>query len=133
MYSEAIDYHIYAVLLLVLTITLFYIYTQFQQDFGRYKKSIRIWMPIYGFALASTFFTGVVMMAAKHLEFTLANNLMIAETFLLLYLEIRRHKMMKVSPQSDEAYYIAYAKRIYAIELLTVFVVVYIAKSAAMV
>jgi hypothetical protein len=132
MYTSAIDYHIYAVLLLVITITLFYLYTQLQRDFNRYKILIRNWMPIYVFALASAIFTGIVMMAAKHLIFDLPNLLMIFSSAFLIGLEIIRHKRMKASPQSDERAYIIFAKRIYAIELVTLFATVYFTKLAMM-
>ena len=132
MYTSAIDYHIYTVLLLVITITLFYLFTQFQRDFNRYKIKIRNWMPIYAFALASATFTGIVMMAAKHLIFDLPNIFMIVDAVLLLTLEIIRHKRMKASPSHDAAAYITFAKRIYALELLSLFVTVYVTKMAMM-
>ena len=132
MYTSAIDYHIYTVLLLVITITLFYLFTQLQRDFNRYKIMIRNWMPIYIFALASATFTGIVMMAAKHLIFDLPNILMVFSSLFLIGLEIIRHKRMKASPVSDEQIYITFAKRIYAIELLTLFVTVYVTKLAMM-
>lgn len=129
MYLEAVNYHIYAVLLLVITITAFYILTQFHVDFNMYKKKIQSLMPIYFFALTATIFTGIIMMAGKHLEFSLTNNAMIFVSLLLIYLEIIRYKKMKISPISDARYYVAFAKRIYAIELLTLFAVVYIVRA----
>ncbi len=132
MYTSAIDYHIYTVLLLVVTITLFYLFTQLQRDFSRYKILIRNWMPIYIFALASATFTGIVMMAAKHLIFDLPNILMIFSSLFLIGLEIIRHKRMKASPLSDEKLYILFAKRIYATELITLFITVYVTKLAMM-
>lgn len=132
MYTSAIDYHIYTIILLVICIVLFYLFTLLQRDFTRYKISIRNWMPIYVFALASATFTGIVMMAAKQLMFTLPNLLMIGSSLVLLALEILRHKRLKASPLADEKFYIAYAKRIYAIELITLFVTVYITKLAMM-
>ena len=132
MYTSAIDYHIYTVLLLVITITLFYLFTQLQRDFNRYKLLIRNWMPIYAFALASATFTGIVMMAAKHLIFDLPNIFMIANSLFLLALEVIRHKRLKASPLSDEKIYIVFAKRIYALELISIFLTVYITKLAMM-
>jgi len=132
MYSSAIDYHIYTIVLLVVVITLFYLFTQMQRDFNRYKLLIRNWMPIYIFALASATFTGIVMMAAKHLIFDLPNVFMIANSLFLLLLEVIRHKRMKASPSSDEKYYIVFAKRVYALELLSIVLTVYITKMAMM-
>ena len=85
-------------------------------------------MPIYFLALSATIFTGVIMMAGKHLSFTLANNLMIAVSLLVILLEIIRFKRMKISPQSDAKAYIIFAKRIYALELVLLFAVVFVAK-----
>ncbi len=132
MYASAIDYHIYTVLLLVITITLFYLYSQLQRDFNRYKIMIRNWMPIYIFALASATFTGIVMMAAKHLSFNLPNVIMILCSTFLILLEVIRHKRMKAAPASDEKIYIAFAKRIYALQLITIFITVYITKMATL-
>jgi len=132
MYTSAIDYHIYTVLLLVITITLFYLFTQMQKDFNRYKLLIRNWMPIYIFALASATFTGVIMMAAKHLIFDLPNIFMIANSLFLILLEIIRHRRLKASPLADERAYIIFAKRIYALELISIFLTVYVTKMAMM-
>jgi hypothetical protein len=93
---------------------------------------IRNWMPIYAFALASVTFTGIVMMASKHLIFDLPNIFMILNSALLLMLEIIRHKRLKASPLSDEQIYVVFAKRIYAIELISIVITVYITKLAMM-
>ena len=132
MYASAIDYHIYTVILLIICITLFYLYTQLQKDFNRYKVMIRNWMPIYVFALASSIFTGAIMMAAKHLSFDLPNILMILNAIFLITLEFIRYKRLKASPKSDEIEYVIFAKRIYALELLSIFATVYFTKLAMM-
>lgn len=130
MYTDAIDYHIYALLLLVLTITLFYLYTQMHKEFLRYQRMIRTWMPIYIFALSATTFTGIVMMAAKQLSFSFSNSMMIIATLFLIALEVTRHKRLRQTTQAEDRAYTIFAKRIYAIELLITFATVYIAKMA---
>ncbi len=128
MYAQAMNYHIYTILVLVLSITLFYLYTQIERDFFRYQRRIRIWMPIYIFAIASVAFTGIVMMAAKRLDFNFANSMMIAASFGLIFLEVYRSRRLKQTTQEEGTAYRFFAKRIYAIELIIAFMTVYIAK-----
>ncbi|KIM09249.1 MAG: hypothetical protein KU28_01030 [Sulfurovum sp. PC08-66] len=123
-------YHMYAIVILTVTITLFYIYTQYNNDFIRYKQHIRILMPIYILGLSSTIFTGILLMANSTDGFTLSRTLMIGVGVLMMVLEIRRHKHLMRTLSHEGATYIAFAKRIYAIELIALFGVTYLVKSA---
>lgn len=128
MYHDALAYHLYGIVLLPLVIVLFYLYTQFHSDFLRYKKRIRLWMPIYVFALATTIFTGVVMMAAKQLAFDSANIFMIAVSIILIFLEVVRHKKLLATVSHEAASYVALAQRMYATQMLLLFATIYITK-----
>jgi len=87
-----------------------------------------MWMPVYIIAIAFTIFTGILMMASKHLEFTLANNLMIAMVVFITVLEIKRHKRLKAATQEDRELF-KFIKLIYAVELLGTFSLVYLLKA----
>lgn len=52
-------------------------------------------MPISGSLIALILFTGAVMMAAKHLEFTIANIAMIVIAIVMIILEAKRYKTLK--------------------------------------
>lgn len=52
-------------------------------------------MPISGSLIALILFTGAVMMAAKHLEFTFANIAMIVIAIVMIILEAKRYKNLK--------------------------------------
>lgn len=61
----------------------------------RYAKRMRIVMPISSSFIALILFTGAVMMAAKHLSFTLANVAMIVIAIVMIILEAKRYKTLK--------------------------------------
>ncbi len=52
-------------------------------------------MPISGSLIALILFTGAVMMAAKHLEFSFANIAMIVIAIVMIILEAKRYKTLK--------------------------------------
>ena len=60
-----------------------------------YTRNMRIFMPISVMAIISVMFTGIVMMAAKHLEFTIENIVMILVSFAYIYVELSRYRNLK--------------------------------------
>jgi hypothetical protein len=78
--------------------------------------------PTIAVLLASILFTGTIMMAAKHLNFTLANIAMIAIAIAFIVLEAKRVKPIKRLKDVPEAIpvYRDFAKKILSIELLIV-------------
>jgi hypothetical protein len=55
-------------------------------------------------AIGGILFTGIVMMAAKHLDFSLENIIMIVFSFIIMYLEVKRAKGLKyLNPKVDNA------------------------------
>ena len=74
-------------------------------DLKKYKKlhSVVLW-PITFTVLGVTIFTGIIMMAAKHLDFTFANVLMILISIIYIVLEAKRVKGLKyLSETKDHA------------------------------
>jgi len=61
----------------------------------RYAKRMRIVMPISASLITAVIFTGVVMMAAKHLSFTLANVAMIVASVAMIVFEAKRYSILK--------------------------------------
>jgi hypothetical protein len=66
------------------------------KNLEKYKRVMAIGlMPLSSMAIGVVAFTGVVMMAAKHLDFTLENIVMIIITVMLIVLEAKRAKMLR--------------------------------------
>jgi SNF family Na+-dependent transporter len=96
------------------------------QDLKKYKRlnSIVIW-PLTFTLLSIVIFTGVIMMAAKHLDFTLANIAMIIVSIIMIVLEAKRMKTLKYLSETKEHAFNAYkpiARTILQIEFLLVLV-----------
>ncbi len=63
-----------------------------------------IFTPIGSLAIGTIIFTGVIMMAAKHLEFTLENIIMIVFSIAIILLEVKRAKILKyLNPKPENA------------------------------
>ena len=74
-------------------------------DLKKYKKlhNVVLW-PITFTVLGVTIFTGIIMMAAKHLDFTFANVVMILISIVYIALEAKRVKGLKyLSETKDHA------------------------------
>lgn len=86
----------------------------------RRKRSVIIF-PLDFVSLGGVIFTGIIMMAAKHLEFTIENIAMIVVAVLFVIAERRRGKKFKYIKSSDEfELYKEYAKKILMVEFVTV-------------
>lgn len=67
-----------------------------------YAKRMRIVMPISASLIALVFFTGSIMMAAKHLQFTFANLVMIVSGIVMIALEVKRYRTLKYTSNIQE-------------------------------
>jgi len=95
MYDMSIVTHNYGVIgiLLAVFINLVMLYTA--KEIKKYKREMRIFTPISSLGITVILFTGVVMMAAKHLDFSVANIVMIVVATLIILLEVKRAKTLK--------------------------------------
>ncbi len=121
MYDMSIVTHNYGVMsvLAVILINLFMLLRA--KDISRYIRAVRIFMPIGGTAIGVIVFTGVVMMAAKHLDFTMANIAMIIFAVILIYLEVKRSSRLKyINKKEDGAFakYKSFAVKVLALEVI---------------
>ena len=75
------------------------------KDLHTYKRMMAIGlMPLSSMAIGVAAFTGVVMMAAKHLDFTIENIVMIFIAVVLIVLEAKRAKMLRfLNPKKERA------------------------------
>lgn len=95
LYSMGLEIHFVGVVVLLSVVMFNIIMLALSQQVVRYAKRLRIVMPISASLITVSIFTGIVMMAAKHLNFSFANVAMIAVSIALIVLEIKRYKILK--------------------------------------
>jgi uncharacterized membrane protein len=89
----------------------------------RRKRSL-FYIPLDFIGLGGVLFTGIVMMAAKHLDFTIQNIGMIIVSLIFIVLEVKRAKEFKyVRDENDFSIYKLFAKKILLIELIMVLII----------
>ena len=108
MYSMGIGIHDAGVSLLVAMIVFNMALLLRADDIRVYARRMRILMPLSASAIAVIIFTGAVTMAAKRLDFSLENIIMIIFSVVLIVLEAKRYKSLKRSnpdaPNAFDAY-----------------------------
>lgn len=75
---------------------------------AKYERAHLLFMPLGMTAIGAAVFTGVVMMAAKHLDFTLENIAMIITAGVLVYLELKRSKRLNSLDKKDPLAFLSY-------------------------
>nr|WP_321266761.1 hypothetical protein [uncultured Sulfurimonas sp.] len=91
-------------------------------DIKKYARFMTLFIPISMMVITSIIFTGIVMMAAKHLDFTIENIVMIVVSIALIILENIKSKKLQRADKTDEAALTLYkveANKIFLIEILT--------------
>lgn len=122
MYNMSIDFHNYVVILLLALIGLNLVLLFIAKNVFSYRKQMAYLTPTIAVLLASILFTGTVMMAAKHLDFSLANIAMITIAITFIVLEAKRVKPIKRLKNIPEAIpvYRNFAKKILFVEFVMV-------------
>jgi hypothetical protein len=95
MYTTGLNIHYFGVIVLMGVVVFNIVMLLLSHHLIRYAKRMRIVMPISGSLIALILFTGAVMMAAKHLEFTPSNIAMIVIAIVMIILEAKRYKTLK--------------------------------------
>ncbi len=91
------------------------------KDIRSYALRVRVFMPMSTIAIFLLIFTGAVLMAAKHLDFTVENIIMIVFSVILIVLEAKRYSLLKhanISLDDILEIYRAKAMKILAFELI---------------
>ena len=124
MYSMGLSIHSVSgmAMIAMIFINLFLLISK--NDLKEYKRlhSVILWpltFSVYGVMI----FTGIIMMAAKHLDFTFANVVMILISIIYIVLEIKRVKSLKYLSDTKEHAFNAYkpiARTILQVEFLLV-------------
>ncbi len=101
MYDMSIVMHNYSVYGILGVMLLNFLMLARAKDIKAYARFVTLFMPIGMTAIGAVIFTGVVMMAAKHLEFSLENIVMIVFGVLLIVLENSRSKKLQRLNKKD--------------------------------
>ncbi len=95
MYTMGLEIHTVGVIVLMGVVMFNIMMLALSNQVIRYAKRMRIVMPISASLIALILLTGMIMMAAKHLHFTLANDAMIIVGIVMIVLEAKRYKTLK--------------------------------------
>jgi hypothetical protein len=95
MYTTGLNIHYFGVIVLMGVVVFNIVMLSLSHHIIRYSKRMRIVMPISGSLIALILFTGAVMMAAKHLQFTFSNTAMLVIAVVMIILEAKRYKTIK--------------------------------------
>jgi len=95
MYKMGIEIHYVGVIMLMGVVGFNIVMLALSKHIIRYSKRMRVVMPISGSLIAMLILTGAIMMAAKHLHFTLPNIAMIVVGIVMIILEAKRYKTLK--------------------------------------
>ncbi len=123
MYDMSIVTHNYSVIAVlgVIFINIFILLSM--KNLTKYTRTMSLFTPIVGTVIVAIIFTGVVMMAAKHLDFTAENIIMILFAIILIYLEFKRSiKLKYLKKKENNAFenYKSYALKIFSLEIFLV-------------
>jgi uncharacterized membrane protein len=75
-----------------------------------YLRKMRIQGPLIFMVMFVPIFTGMVMMASKHLDFTIQNIVMIILSVVLIVFEVKRSKPLKYASIAEEGAFERYKK-----------------------
>jgi len=123
MYDMSIVMHNYSVygILVVILLNFFVLFKA--KDIRKYIRFVTLFMPIGMTVIGAVIFTGVIMMAAKHLDFSIENIVMILFGIVLIVLEnVRSKKLQRVDKKLSKGLE-SYKKEAYKIFALEIFVV----------
>lgn len=101
MYDMSIVTHNWGVMLVLSAIFINIFMLLGIQNLAKYRRAMLLFTPIAATAIGMVIFTGVVMMAAKHLDFTVENIAMIIFALTLIYLERKRAKALRGTSQKE--------------------------------
>ena len=121
MYDMGIVTHNFGVIGILGVIVINMVMLSKAKNIQKYKRQMRIFTPLGSTAIGVVTFTGIVMMAAKHLDFTFANIVMIVFAVFLIVLETKRaSRLRRLLQNKKEAFdsFKIYAFRLLQIELV---------------
>ena len=110
MYNMSLSLHSVSVFILLAIFVASLWQLERANDVMAYLKKMRIQSPLIMMAMFAPIFTGMVMMAAKHLEFTIPNIVMILLSTVIIYFELKRTRPLKYATIIEEGAFEKYKK-----------------------
>ncbi len=110
MYNMSLSIHWFGVFLLLAIFMASLWQLNRANDVMAYLHKMRFQSPLIMMAMFVPIFTGMVMMAAKHLEFTIPNIAMIVLSIVLVFFEIKRSRPLKYASIIEEGAFEKYKK-----------------------
>jgi len=101
MYNMSIVAHYYSVMAVFGVIFLNFYRLKQAKSVENYRRFNTLFNPIGSTFIGGVIFTGVIMMAAKHLEFSIENIIMIIIAVYVIVLEVKRSKKLKYLKNDD--------------------------------
>jgi len=126
MYSMSIVAHNYSVLAVLLAVGINFYKLMSAKSVQEYRKFVMLFNAVGSTFLGFVIFTGVVMMAAKHLEFTIENNVMIVYSIVFIILEGKRAKAFKYVLNKDTEGFLVFkqkGKKIFTFEIVATLII----------
>lgn len=121
MYNMSIVAHNYGVISILVVIFINFLMLFGINNLVKYMRAVSLFTPLGATTIGVVVFTGVVMMAAKHLQFSVANIAMITFAAVLIFLEVKRSSGLKYLDKNKSdafAQYRAYAAKILVLEVV---------------
>lgn len=110
MYNMSIVTHNFSVLVVLAVVGINFYKIYRADDVHAYRKFNMLFNPVGATILGSVIFTGIIMMAAKHLDFTFANIVMIVFSIVLIVLEAKRSRALRFIMNNDIDSFLIYKK-----------------------
>ncbi len=127
--QSSVDMHVFAIIILFVIILINFYQVLNEKDFISLSKKLKIMTPLFHLCNAIVFYTGAIV--AAHLQkMNPSIILMIVMTILLMILEIKRYKKMRVIKSSETALqdeFRFFAKKIYIIQIIAIILTTIIA------
>lgn len=95
LYTLGLEIHIVGLIILMAVVMFNILMLALSKHILVYAKRMRVVMPISASFIFLVLFTGIIMMAAKHLQFTFSNIVMIIGALAMIVLEVKRYKTLK--------------------------------------
>lgn len=124
MYDMSIVTHNYGVIGVLAVIFINAMMLAMAKDITAYARKIRLFMPIGMTIIGAVVFTGIVMMASKHLDFSVANVVMIFLAIVLIVLENKRSSKLIALDKTQVKAFENYKKQALNILLFEVLLIV---------
>ncbi len=124
MYDLSIVTHNYSVIGVLAVIFINAMMLVMAKDVRSYARKTSLFMPIGMTIIGAVIFTGIVMMASKHLDFSIANIVMIIIAITLIILENKRSSKLISIDKTQAKAFKTYKKQALNILLFEVFLIV---------